>query len=163
MRATRTVPARPINDGPSVAETIVNLITQTLDRSPSLDGDLVSQELADAKPVLALLSSGGHLQLGDLVLVTPGLRLRIDVPTGEKAIRSEENTEPPRGAGSADDWTLHIPAPAALDRMVATCIETCPHLTTEPAPKDPPPASRKTSSAATNIDLNRLHTLGRER
>lgn len=37
MKATRTIPARPVNDGETVAVKITDLVAATLDRSPDLD------------------------------------------------------------------------------------------------------------------------------
>jgi hypothetical protein len=154
VKATRTIPARPVNDGNSVAQKIIDLVGATLDRSPHLDATTIRTELERATPVLALLASGGHLRRGQLVLTAPGLRLRIDVPVGEDALKAGENLDPPRGAGSADDWTLHVPVPDSLAGIARAAARACAHLSVEAAPDDEPEVQSQSLAAA--IDLSRL-------
>lgn len=155
MKATRTVPARPVNDTESVTRKIIDLVAETLGRSHHLDADGIRAELAVAEASLALLAVGGHLRRGDLVLAAPGLRLRIDVPVGEDALSATEYIEPPRGAANADRWTLHLPAPDALGPVVKAAGRSSPHVSLEPAPDEPP---QQASSPASQIDLSRLAT-----
>lgn len=158
MKATRIVPARPVNDGETVAAKATDLIALTLNRSPYLDARAIRDELAPAQAALALLASGGHLRRGELVLVAPGLRLRVDVPVGEDAIAAEEDTDIPRGAGTATTWMLHLPEPEGLASMVLSVAGACPHVSTDPAPEDAPEAS--TQKVAETIDLSRLSAGG---
>ena len=159
MKAIRTVPGRPVNDSSSTTARIIKLVAETLDRSPSLDVDAIRVELDAAETALGLLAVGGHLRRGELVLVTSGLRLRIDVPVGEDALAATEHTDPPRGAASADAWILHIPVPDTLATIVRAVSKSCPHVSVEPAPTEAPP--RKDSAAASTIDLSRLANWGR--
>lgn len=161
MKATRTIPARPINDGETVAVKVTDLVAMTLDRSPHLEAGSIRDELASAQSALALLGSGGHLRRGELVLVAPGLRLRIDVPVGEDAIAAAENTDPPRGAGTATTWTLHLPVPDGLAAMVRSVAQSCPNVSTDPAPDDEPEV--QSHKVAETIDLSRLATGGEQR
>ena len=154
MKATRTVPGRPVNDTGTVVTKVVNLVTETLDRSPRLNNDEIQAELEAVTTALGLLSMGGHLRRGELVLVTPGLRLRIDVPVGEDALGATEYVDPPRGAATADDWSLHLPAPGSLAAVVKAACRSCPHVSVEPAPTEAP--SRQGRSVASMIDLSRL-------
>jgi len=154
MKATRTVPGRPINVGEAVARRIIDLVVETLDRSPDLDAEAIRTELGGAHATLALLASGGHLRRGELALVAPGLRLRIDVPVGEDALKATENTDPPRGASTADDWKMHVPVPASLAAIVRAAARSCPHLSLGPPPNDEPEA--RSESLAATIDLSRL-------
>ena len=154
MKATRTVPGRPVNDTVSVTTKIIDLVIETLDRSPSLDADEIRAELDAAATALGLLGVGGHLRRGELVLVTPGLRLRIDVPVGEDALAATEYADPPRGAAAAADWTLYLPVPDSLSAVVNAASRSCPHVSHEAAPADV--ATRQDRSAADTIDLSRL-------
>ena len=158
MKATRTVPGRPVNDSSTTSARIISLVVATLDRSLSLDGYAIRAELDDAATALGLLAVGGHLRRGELVLVTPGLRLRIDVPVGEDAIAATEYTDTPRGAATADDWTLHLPVPDTLAAVVEAASRSCPHVSIEPAPTEAPP--RKGRDPASTIDLSRLASWG---
>lgn len=161
MKATRTVPARPVNDAAKVTKKVIDLIAETLDRSPNLDAHEIRRELVAADAALALLAVGGHLRRGELVLVAPGLRLRIDIPVGEDAIRASEYTDPPRGAAGADHWTLHLPVPDSVAAIVNDAGRACPHLSLEPAPAESPP--RQENSLASAFDLSRLTHSGVQR
>lgn len=158
MKATRTVPGRPVNNSSSTTAKIIGLVAATLDRSPSLDADEVRAELDAAEAALGLLAVGGHLRRGELVLMTSGLRLRIDVPVGEDALAATEYTDTPRGAATADDWTLHLPVPDTLASVVKAASKSCPHVSIEPAPTEAPP--RKDRDQASTIDLSKLATWG---
>lgn len=154
MKATRTMPGRPVNDTRTVVTKVVNLVTETLDRSPRLNADEIQKELDGATAALGLLSVGGHLRHGELVLVAPGLRLRIDVPVGEDALRASEYVDPSRGAATADDWSLHLPVPDSLAAVVKAATRSCPHVSAKPAPAEAPPPQGR--SLASRIDLSRL-------
>ena len=158
MKATRTVPGRPVNDSSSTAAKIIGLVAATLDRSPSFDANEVRAELDAAEAALGLLAVGGHLRRGELVLVTPGLRLRIDVPVGEDAFAATEYTDTPRGAATADHWTLHLPVPDTLASVVKAASRSCPHVSTEPAPAEAP--ARAARDLVSTIDLSRLANWG---
>lgn len=158
MKATRTVPGRPVNDIDGVTRAIVDLVAETLDRSSDLDAAEIRSELHAGREAVGLLAAGGHLRRGELVMVAPGLRLQVDVPVGEDALTATENTDPPRGATSADDWTLHLPAPDSLAAVAAAAARACPHISLDEAPDEAPP--RRDSSEASKIDLSRL-TRGR--
>ncbi len=155
MRATRTIPARPVNDAAAVAAKIVALIVETLAPAEAIDRADVEAELYAAAPTIGLLAAAGHLRSDELVLVAGGLRLQIDIPVGENALAATESVSPPRGAATANTWTLHLPSPTPLGPVVNAAVRDCPHLTIEPAP-DEPPAAPPARSAASSIDLSRL-------
>lgn len=157
MKATRTIAGRPINDGAAVAETVIELIAETLAASPHFEAKDVKSELAGSTAALALLAGGGHLRDGDLVLIAGTLRLQIEVPVGKNALEAEMNTNPPRGAATAEDWRLHLPVPDVLAPLVHAAGKTSTHVTTDPAPDEPPAAASK----AVTVDLSRLREIGR--
>lgn len=158
MKATRTVPGRPVNDSNSATAKIIDLVAETLSRSPSLDGEEIRAELQNAGPALGLLGSGGHLRRGELVLAAAGLRLRIDVPVGEDALAATEYTDPPRGAAGADSWTLHLPLPDSLAAIVKAASKSCVHVSLETAPSEA--QLSEDSSVAASVDLSMLAKLG---
>ena len=158
MRATRTVLGRPVNDMRTVVRKVVDLVAETLDQSPSLSAVEVQAELEAATAALGLLSVGGHLRSGELVLVAPGLRLRIDIPVGEDALGATEYLDPPRGAATATDWSLHLPGPDSLAAVVNAATRNCSHVSAEAAPAEAPP--RQGRSVASTIDLSRLADMG---
>jgi hypothetical protein len=154
MKATRTVPGRPVNDTGGVTRAIIDLVAETLDRSSHLDAAEIRSELDAGREAIGLLAAGGHLRRGELVMVAPGLRLQVDVPVGEDALSATENTDPPRGVASADEWTLHLPAPDTLAAVVNAAARSCPHVSLNVAPNEAPP--RKANTEASKIDLSRL-------
>lgn len=153
-KATRTVPGRPVSGIDATASTICDLISGTLATSPHLDSTRIDVELSSARDTLGLLAAGGHLRCGELVLVAAGLRMRIDVPVGDDALGATAHTEPPRGAATADDWTLHVPSPPSLSSIVDDVTARCPHLSSDPAPDEAP--KRTARSTAGSVDLSRI-------
>jgi hypothetical protein len=154
MKATRTVPGRPVNDIDGVTRAVIDRVAETLDRSSDLDAAEIRSELHAGREAIGLLAAGGHLRRGELVMVAPGLRLQVDVPVGEDALSANENTDPPRGAASADEWTLHLPAPDNLAAVVNAAARSCPHVSLDAAPDEAPP--RRDGTEASKIDLSRL-------
>ncbi len=154
MNATRTIAGRPIRSSTEVADAIVNLIASTLDPSAHIAAEGVRTELAAALSALALLASGGHLVDGALVLMAADLRLVINVPVGEAALTATENIAEPRGAATAEDWTLHLPTPGGMAALAEAAASACSHLSTDPAPT----ATARSEAAVTSlgIDLTRL-------
>lgn len=153
MNVARTIAGRPVRTGDVVARSIIDLVAATLDTSPHLTADGVRDELASAVPALSLLASGGYLANGDVVLAAADLRLTINVPVDEKALAATENDSPPRGAATATDWSLHLPAPNGLADISEAAAIACSHVSTDPPPAES--ASQATASAAA-IDLSRL-------
>lgn len=154
MNATRTIPGRPISSGMDVAIEIVDLVAATLDPSPHITATAVRSELSDALPVLSLLASGGHLADGHLLLLAASLRLTICVPVGEAALTATADASAPRGAATAENWMLYIPAPNGLAPLAESAASTCAHVSTDPPPTEGR-ASEATASSST-IDLTRL-------
>lgn len=154
MNATRIIPGRPIRSGDQVADAVVDLVASTLESTPHIDNAGVRAELSEALPALALLGSGGHLCGDQLVLAAAELRLVIQIPVGEEALAATENSAAPRGAASARDWTLYLPAPAGLAALVDAAAAACAHLSTAAAPTAP--AHAEATAAGSGIDLTRL-------
>ena len=154
MNARRTIPGRPISSGADVANEIVDLVAATLDPSPHITTKAVRTELSDALPVLSLLASGGHLTDGSLLLLAASLRLTICVPVGEAALTATADTSAPRGAATAENWMLYIPAPKGLAALAESAESTCAHVSTDPPPPEDGAGEAKASSST--IDLTRL-------
>ncbi|MBA5876545.1 MAG: hypothetical protein GDA66_18650 [Nitrospira sp. CR1.2] len=152
MNASRTIAGRPVRTGDAVARATVDLVVATLDPSPHLESEEVRAELELAIPTLSLLASGGHFERHGVVLAAADLRLTIAVPVGERALAATENDSAPRGAATATEWTLHLPAPDGLATLVERTAAACPHISTDAAP-----ASSDTSvRSAAAVDLSRL-------
>lgn len=157
MKAQRTVPGRPVNDSSSVVDKIIDLVADTLGAADGVEAEDVRTELAEAATALGLLAAGGHLRDVGVVLVTEGLRLEVAVPVGEGALSADEDVRRPRMAAAASGWSLHLPAPEPLIAVVRSAARQCAHLSTDPAPDDPPPSP--SVGSATAIDLSRLRSL----
>ena len=130
----RTIAAAPARGTSETWETIRKLVLDTLSRSKSIDLQAAKEELAALAPAARMLVAGGHLEVDALVLVAPPLHLSISTVSGSEAFDVEENLNPVPGAGAAETWALHVPAPEPLRTWVATAVRDRPHLTTEPAP-----------------------------
>ena len=154
MNATRTIPGRPISSGAGVADEIVDLVAATLDPSPHITEEAVRAELTNALSVLSLLASGGHLADGSLLLQAASLRLSIKVPVGEAALMASADTSAPRGAATAENWILYIPAPDSLAALAESAASACVHVSTGPPPPEGCASEAKASSST--IDLTRL-------
>ncbi len=153
MNAARTIAGRPVRTGDAVARAVVDLVVATLHPSPHLDSTDVRAELELAIPALSLLASGGHLERDGVVLAAADLRLTIAIPVGERALAATENDSAPRGAATATQWTLHLPAPDGLATLVEDTATACPNISTDAPPAGSDATAR---SAAAAIDLSRL-------
>lgn len=134
MNASRSIPGRPVQTGSTVARKISDLVADCLDASAEIDQVSVKTELAAAAPYLAQLVNAGHLANQSLVLIAAKLRLSVTCPVGEKAVNSTEDLLPARGAATADDWMLHIPAPPPYNEILRVLVDGSDHLTTAAAP-----------------------------
>lgn len=153
MNASRTIAGRPVRTGDAVAQAIVDLVVATLNPSPHLVSADVRGELEAAIPALSLLASGGHLAHDGVVLAASDLRLTIVVPVGERALSAQENDSAPRGAATANDWSVHLPTPDGLASLIEGTVAACPHVSSDDAPSSSDDGTRSTAAA---IDLSRL-------
>jgi hypothetical protein len=135
--------------------TVVDLIVETLSRSPHLDEGQIRSELLATASIGPRLVAGGHLDSEPVVLMAENLHLSITITSGAEAFALEENLAAVPGGATATDWTVHLPTPTTLTDAILKAIEGCGHLTVAPAP------TIVTKSAAVDlIDLEALARVG---
>lgn len=141
MKRHRTIAASPERSASRAWSTICDLVADTLERSASIDRSAVEATMAHAGEAGLMLVAGGHLEAEPITVLAGELDLEITTVSGDKALTVEENLNPVPGAASAEEWMIHLPAPAPLERVVHDICATDPHVSWEP------PGSAVTASA----------------
>jgi hypothetical protein len=161
MLRHRSIAAAPVRGASEAWQVVVQLLVDTLEKSPSIGADTVREELAPLAGLGTALVAGGHLERTPLMLSDEALDVEIRVVTSDAALTVEENLNPlPGGASATTDWTLYLPAPTSLAEAARTAVEDCAHVTTE-APED---RKARSNVRATNlIDSEALRQLGSDR
>lgn len=132
MLRHRSIAAAPIRGASEAWGLAVQLLVDTLERSPHIPEGSVQRELAPLSGVGTALVAGGHLEKTPLLLTDSALQVEISIVTADSALDIEENLNPvPGGAAATSDWSLYVPAPAALGDAVRSAVASCPHATSE--------------------------------
>lgn len=151
MQRRRQVAAAPERTTSETAETISELIRDSLARADKIDLADVDDALAKARPAFLALVAGGHLDTNPLVLVAAALHLSITTVSGDGALTLEENLAAVPGAASATEWTLYLPTPDPLGGMVKDVADSHPNLSV-----DEPPGDSAAEEASAALDLDAL-------
>ena len=156
MLRWRQVAAAPQRRADEAWAAIVDLIADTLDRSPVIDRPDVVAALAVVETVGPLLVAGRHLETQPLVLVADPVRVSIYTVSGVAALDLEENLAPVAGGASASAWMAYLPAPAPLEADVAKAVKGSSHLSVD----KPPDGTIKAAAAGGGLlDLDALKHL----
>jgi hypothetical protein len=162
MERSRSIAAAPIRSASEAWQVICTLLTDTLERSPSVPAGSVRKELEPLNGVGSALIAGGHLESKGLVLVDVDLHLTVRVLSADAALEVEENLSPVPGGGSATEaWTLYLPAAGPLDHAVATAVKKSLHLSIDAPPKFAP-AQKSQTPTGSLVDLDALRSLGKK-
>lgn len=163
MPRHRTIAATPVRSASEAWRVTVQLIADTLERSPDVAEGTVQAELAPLSGLGAALIGGGHLEASPLLLSDVSLDVEIRVVTSDAALTVEENLNPiPGGASATSDWTLYIPAPAHLTEVVRGAVANLQHVSTEP-PATTTTAAHAAAKRSDAIDLEAVRKLGSDR
>jgi len=161
MLRHRTIAATPVRSASDAWRVAVQLIADTLERSPDVAEGTVQAELAPLTGLGAALIGGGHLEASPLLLSDASLDVEIRIVTSDAALTVEENLNPiPGGASATSDWSLYIPAPAHLTDAVRDAAANSKHIATEPPSTTATHAATKSSDT---IDLDAVRKLGSDR
>lgn len=152
MQRRRQIAASPERTTSETAETVSEMIRDSLARAEKLDLVEVDDALAKARPAFLALIAGGHLDKNALVLVAGALHLSITTVTGDPALTLEENLAAVPGAALATEWTLYLPTPEPLGAMVSEIAKSHPCLSADEPPTDSADASTPTSASALDLD-----------
>jgi hypothetical protein len=159
MNRRRTVAAAPVRTASEAWLRVVNLLADTLERSPSIPDGSVTAELAALDGLGPALVAGGHLESDGLVLVDTALHVTIVVLTADRALDVEENLNPvPGGATATEGWKVFVPSPKPLASAVAAAVAKSNHLSDDTAP-DAPPEGGKAAGREGLLDLDALRGL----
>jgi hypothetical protein len=152
MQRRRQIAASPERATSETAETISDLIRDSLARAEKLDLGNVDDALAKARPAFLALIAGGHLDTNALVLIAGALHLSITSVTGDRALTLEENLAAVPGAASATEWTLYLPTPDPLGAMIDAIAKSHSCLSADEPPADSADTSGQASAAALDLD-----------
>src|SRR5436309_14963140 len=160
MERRRAIAAAPVRSAAEAWKIVSGLLTDTLERSPSIPAGSVAVALAPLSGLGPALVAGGHLESKGLVLVDEGMHVTIVVMTADAALGVEENLSPiPGGASATEEWTLYVPASGPLDATIAAAVKDSRHLSAESPPESAPSKKKAESSGASTIDVDALRRL----
>lgn len=152
----RDISASPVRTAYEAWTVISKLVTDTLERSPSIDAPSARRTLERLTTAGLALIAPGHLDRQPLTLVAEPLRLTIGTVSGELAFRAleYENLNPVPGAANATDWVLYIPCPDPLAPLIDSVVDGLEKVSSE----SPPSAEvvESASSVKVAFDLDRL-------
>lgn len=112
--------------------------------------------MAAAAPAGLALVAGGHLDRQPITLIAGTVDCTIGTVTGTRAFDVEENMNAVPGAGTAADFTVHLPSPEPHDGLVRSVADSHPRLSAEQ------PSTQAYEASAGNgpiIDLAALERL----
>ena len=133
MRRTRVVPAAPARSASATWDVIVNLVRDALTASRHIDVAEIDAAMTSAAGVGRALISAGHLDHHAITLVAPPIHVSIATISGTAALKTDDPSPIP-GGSTASDWTLHLPTPAPLEKVVESVASKHPRLSSKPAP-----------------------------
>jgi hypothetical protein len=155
MDRHRTIAASPFRSSADAWNAIQELITNTLQVADDISLEEVKSALASAATVGRHLVAGGYLKKSPLVLCAGSTRLEIFTIDGDDAFCGGDDTKTVPGAAKARNWTLYLPKPEPLDKIVRKLTETNPHLSCE----DPPRAPVEATASEPAIDREAIRRL----
>ena len=152
MQRRRTVAASPLRSAPEAWEAISDLISRTLDASPSIAAADVEAALVAVAPAAIALIAGGHSDRTPFGLVAADLILSVETASGGAAFDIDEQMNVVPGAATATDWMVHLPRPDLIGNFIDEVADGVDHVTTA----DIPAPALKAASSVPMIDLSRL-------
>jgi hypothetical protein len=158
VKRRRTIAGAPQRTAAEAWQTILSLIGDTLERSPSIDRADVDAALEPIEQLARMLISAGHIEKNPLVLVAGELWLEISTISGGPSLTLEENLNPVPGGGSASDWTLHVPQVEPMAKLARTTVEGHTHLSAD----EPVELTQLAATASVGVDLDALAQWARE-
>jgi len=139
---------------------LCKLLSDTLERSPSLVPGSVTSELQCLKGVGPALIAGGHLEQEGLVLMDVDLYVTVQVLTSDAALALTENLNPiPGGASATTGWTVYLPSSGPLKAAVQAAVKNSAHLSTD-EPKRNSRTVKIDNEVDPVVDLDALRRLG---
>src|SRR4051812_20087037 len=81
MERRRTIAAAPVRSASDAWQVVCRLLSDTLEKSPSIPAGSVVKELSPLRGLGPALIAGGHLEGKGLVLIDEGMHLTVLVAT----------------------------------------------------------------------------------
>jgi hypothetical protein len=127
-------------------------VIDTLAVAAQIDQAQVAEEVAAVRSAGHALIAGGHLAREPMVLSAAELRLEISTAHGDDALTLDENLNVVPGAAAASDWTLFIPTPEPIGRVIEASVDGLEHVSVTP----PTPQVGRDHSAALTLNAEAL-------
>jgi hypothetical protein len=121
----RRIAAAPVRSASEAWSIVCQLISDTLERSPSIPSGSVATELQRLNGLGPALIAGGHLEKDGLTLVDEMLYATIRVLTADAALEVEENLPIPGGGSATGSWMIYFPNAGADFRFNVHSHSNC--------------------------------------
>lgn len=157
MKRHRDVAAAPVRSPSETWRTIAEIVVTTLERSPGVPRAEAEAAMAAAAPAGLALIAGGYLDRHPITLIAGTVDCTIQTVTGTRAFDVDENLNPVPGAGTATQFTVHLPSPEPHGGLVRRVADSHPGLSAE---EPSAPAQEDTARSGSFIDLAALERLG---
>ncbi|MEH1126472.1 hypothetical protein [Micromonospora sp. CPCC 206061] len=148
MLRSRTIVAAPVRSASASWQVITDLVADTIAVSGFLARGEAEIAMLAAAPAGRMLIAGGHLDRHPLVLVVGAVHCAITTVSGTAALNAEENLNVIPGAATATTFTIYLPSPQPLVKVVAEAAAGHERLSVEA-----PPASQPRAAAAAGAPL----------
>jgi hypothetical protein len=161
MERSRTIAAAPVRSAMEAWQLVVDLLTETLERSSAVPAGSVSDSLSPLRGIGPALIAGGHLEAKGLLLVDESLHVTIHVVTGDAALDVDESMNPiPGGASATANWTLYMPQSGPLDVAISRAVKGAAHLSCDNPSANSGGRESVARTSESTIDLDALKRLG---
>lgn len=131
MKRHRDVAAAPVRSPSETWGTISEIVVATLERSSDILRAEAQAAMAAAAPAGLALIAGGYLDRHPITLIAGTVDCTIETVTGTHAFDVDENLNPVPGAGTATDFTVHLPVPEPHGGLVRRVAGSHPRLSAE--------------------------------
>ena len=159
MLRSRVIIAAPVRSASDTWQVISRLVADTVATSALCTEQDAEAAMQAAGPVGRMLIAGGHLDRTPVVLVAGSVHCEITTVSGTTALRAEENLNAIPGAAAATSFTIYLPTPDPLTRLVADAAATHPRLSAAAPPA--PEQQARGGAALVDTDALRRAVTGR--
>jgi hypothetical protein len=134
-------------------QVITDLIADTVAVAPACDRSEVEAAMTAAAAAGRMLVAGGHLDRHPVVFIAGTVHCEITTVSGTDALDHDENLNVIPGAAAATTFTVHLPAPEPMAKIVADAVALHPRLSDAAGPTEP---STTATSGASLVDTEAL-------
>lgn len=160
MLRTRTIVAAPVRSASATWQVITDLVADTIAVSATCTRDEAEAAMRTAAPAGRMLVAGGHLDRFPVVLIAGQVHCEITTISGTGALRTGENLNVIPGAATATTFTIYLPTPDPLDKVVSETAAAHPRLSAGAPPK-PTQGAAPAGVALIDTEALRQSVMGR--